>query len=411
MGCAEIESCRVCACVDFLKILSMGKFGLTGHFPRLTEQVEELEIDLVRCVGCGLVQLAHNYDLSTLYGYNYGYRSGLNQQMISHLKGITEYCLSLVELEAGDIIVDIGSNDGTSLSFYPESCRRVGIDPTAGKFKQYYPENVEVIESFFPVESEYGLSNVKIVNSIACFYDLLDPVAFARAVAKILSREGIWVLEMSYLPEMLRTNSYDTICHEHLEYYDLKQINSILDKADLYIYEYSFNSSNGGSLRVCAGKMLDKACSELDSYVIKEQEELHDLLEEFPAAVNTHKRELISLLNSIKLAGKTVCVYGASTKGNVLLQYCELGTSLIQKVAEVNPDKFGCVTPSTKIPIEDETSVRAEKPDYFLVLPWHFREGILRKEMEYLSKGGKFIFPLPKLEVVDVNGVVKLGQD
>ncbi len=139
-----------------------------------------------------------------------------------------------------------------------------------------------------------------------------------------------------------------------------------------------------------------------------EHVELLSLLEDFPAVVETHKRELISLLNSIHEAGKTVCIYGASTKGNVLLQYCKLGKTLIQKVAEVNPDKFGCVTPSTKIPIEDEKSVRAEKPDYFLVLPWHFREGILRKETDYLSRGGRFIFPLPKVEVVDVDGVIKV---
>jgi len=382
--------------------------GLTGHFPLPDDEIEELEIDLVRCEECGLVQLAHNYDLTTLYGQNYGYRSGLNQQMISHLKGIVDYCSSKVNLKPGDLIVDIGSNDGTSLSFYPESCRRVGIDPTASKFKQFYPAGTEIIEQFFPVSDEFQISNAKIVNSVACFYDLIDPIAFAKAVANILSSDGVWVLEMSYLPEMLRTRSYDTICHEHLEYYDLKQIRSILAQANLFIYEYSFNSSNGGSFRVCAGKRMDQSCSSLDDFIANEQAGLQKLLTEFPAVVNTHRDELVSLLNSMHSAKKSVYIYGASTKGNVLLQYCGLGPRLIQKVAEVNTDKFGHVTPSTKIPIEDEVSVRAENPDYFLVLPWHFREGILKKEKTYLSKGGKFIFPLPKVEIVDKNGVVDM---
>lgn len=408
MGAVKINSCRVCPCQKFSSILSLGKMGLTGHFPLPSDEVEELQIDLVRCEECGLVQLAHNYDLTTLYGQNYGYRSGLNQQMISHLKNIVDYCSSKVNLKPGDVVVDIGSNDGTSLSFYPERCRRVGIDPTASKFKQFYPAGTEIIEQFFPVSDEFQISNAKIVNSIACFYDLIDPIAFAQAVANILSSDGVWVLEMSYLPEMLKTRSYDTICHEHLEYYDLKQIRSILAQSNLFVYEYSFNSSNGGSLRVCAGKRMDQSCPSLDDFIANEQVELQRLLTEFPAVVNTHRDELISLLNSIHSAKKSVCIYGASTKGNVLLQYCGLGPRLIKKVAEVNPDKFGHVTPSTKIPIEDEVSVRAENPDYFLVLPWHFREGILKKEKTYLSKGGKFIFPLPKVEIVDKNGVVDL---
>lgn len=408
MGAVKINSCRVCPCQKFSSILSLGKMGLTGHFPLPSDEVEELQIDLVRCEECGLVQLAHNYDLTTLYGQNYGYRSGLNQQMISHLKSIVDYCSSKVNLKPGDVVVDIGSNDGTSLSFYPERCRRVGIDPTASKFKQFYPAGTEIIEQFFPVSDEFQISNAKIVNSIACFYDLIDPIAFAKAVANILSSDGVWVLEMSYLPEMLKTRSYDTICHEHLEYYDLKQIRSILAQSNLFVYEYSFNSSNGGSLRVCAGKRMDQSCPSLDDFIANEQVELQRLLTEFPAVVNTHRDELISLLNSIHSAKKSVCIYGASTKGNVLLQYCGLGPRLIKKVAEVNPDKFGHVTPSTKIPIEDEVSVRAENPDYFLVLPWHFREGILKKEKTYLSKGGKFIFPLPKVEIVDKNGVVDL---
>lgn len=407
MAC-KISSCRVCPCDEFHKILFLGKMGLTGHFPRPTTQVEELEVELVQCKDCGLVQLAHNYNLTTLYGQNYGYRSGLNQQMVLHLKGIADYCMQKVTLGPNDTVLDIGSNDGTSLGFYPENCRRIGIDPTASKFKQYYSAGIEIIEQFFPVSSELQLSNVKVVNSIACFYDLPDPITFAKGVSEALSSDGIWVLEMSYLPEMLRAKSYDTICHEHLEYYDLKQVKSILAKADLFIYEYFLNSANGGSLRVCAGKQVSQTCRGLEDFIRKEQVELLNLLQEFPEAVKTHKDELVSLLNSLYVAKKTVYIYGASTKGNVLLQYCGLGPKLLQKIADVNPDKFGCVTPTTKIPIEDEVIVRAEKPDYFLVLPWHFREGILKKENQYLSDGGKFIFPLPNVEIIDKNGLVSL---
>ena len=404
----KISTCRVCPCKRFDQILTMGKMGLTGHFPRPGEQIDELEIDLVQCVECGLVQLAHNYDLTILYGQNYGYRSGLNQQMVSHLKEIAEYCMAKVKLCPGDFIIDIGSNDGTTLGFYPNNCRRVGIDPTASKFRQFYPEGVEIVEQFFPFTSDVHFSNVKIVNSIACFYDLTDPVNFAKEVAKILSPNGIWILEMSYLPSMLHTKSYDTICHEHLEYYDLKQIKSILGKAGFKIYEFSSNSANGGSMRVCAGLNAEETCLEIDEFIEAEQAELSELLQKFPKVIRTHKEELVSLLNSLFESKMTVYIYGASTKGNVLLQYCGINAKQVKKVAEVNEDKFGCVTPITNIPIEDENIARAENPDYFLVLPWHFREGILKKESKFLSEGGKFIFPLPRVEIVGFNGIIDL---
>ena len=234
-----------------------------------------------------------------------------------------------------------------------------------------------------------------------------SPVDFARQVETILADDGIWHFEQSYLPSMLRLNSYDTVCHEHLEYYSLTVIKSILDTAGFRLIDVMMNSVNGGSFAVTAAKRSNKSLRANAPVIdwLLEQEERMGLAtprpyRDFEERVFRHREDLRRLIGNLRDDGKTVFGYGASTKGNVVLQFCGFTENDITAIAEVNPDKFGSYTPGTGIPIISEAEARAMKPDYFLVLPWHFKESILRREKEYLAAGGKMIFPFPEIEIV-----------
>jgi hypothetical protein len=373
------------------------------------QNVTKGPVDMVWCPDSGLVQMKQSYSLEEMYGDNYGYRSGLNQSMINHLQQKVNSLLKKISLNKGDIILDIGSNDATSLKAYPADLRRIGIDPTGKKFQEYYTDDIKLVPDFFSAENFRKIfpgEKATIVTSIAMFYDLEDPVKFASDIAEILADNGIWHFEQSYLPSMLRTNSYDTICQEHLEYYSLLAVKYILDKSNLKIMDVELNDINGGSFAVTAAKK-DSALQPNRAVIewMLEEELAMGLntekpYREFAERVESHRSSLISLLEKLKNDGKKIIGYGASTKGNVLLQYCGIGTQYLDYIAEVNEQKFGSFTPGTLIPIISEAEAKAMKPDYFFVLPWHFRNNILSREKEFRTSGGKFIFPLPYIEIV-----------
>lgn len=373
------------------------------------EEVPSGPLDLTRCAECGLAQLGHNFPPNLMYGLNYGYRSGLNATMVDHLRRKAEWLESLVMLKPGDAVLDIGCNDGTLLAAYRTlELSLLGIDPTADKFSRFHPDGMTYIADFFNRTSYSLLSDqpAKLVTSVAMFYDLEDPVAFARDVAACLAPDGLWHFEQSYLPSMLRTGAYDAICHEHLEFYSLASVIEILRRADLKAVKVGFNNINGGSFSVTAAH-IDSAVEQerhLIDWLLKQEARLglasaapYDVFRE---RVGRHREDLSSLLTVLRDGGARVYGYGASTKGNVLLQYCKIGADLLAGIADVNPEKHGRVTPGSNIPILSEEDVRAMKPDYLLVLPWHFRDGIVRREREFLQNGGRLIFPLPEIEIV-----------
>lgn len=407
----QITDCRLCHGTDLVQVLDLGTQALTGVFPRTeTEEVPAGPLALVKCTGCGLVQLAHNYELSLLYGDTYGYRSGLNRSMVQHLQHKVQSIERLVPLREGDLVIDIGSNDGTLLGCYSApGLRRVGIDPSGSKFLHHYKPGVELIPEFFSaaaIAGRVGGQRAKVITSIAMFYDLERPVEFVRQVSDVLADDGLWVFEQSYLPTMIATNSYDTVCHEHLEYYTLKQICHLTEQLGLKIVGLEFNDVNGGSFSVTAAKQgapYPEVTAVIEEALAREVAEGYDTTEPFrrlEAVMRSHRTDLRCLLERAASAGEQVFGYGASTKGNVLLQYCGIDRALLPVIAEVNEDKFGCFTPGTRIPIIAETEARTRKPDYFLVLPWHFRKGIVEKETAYRAAGGKLVFPLPTLEIV-----------
>ena len=412
-----IDRCRICRNRNLASVLDLGNQHLTGIFPTTADQpVPQSPIELVKCHGsaggqhCGLVQTRFTCDLGLLYGGDYGYRSGLNRSMVSHLAGTVRNLLSLVRLSSGDLLLDIGSNDGTLLSFYPErDVELVGMDPTADRFADYYKSHIRRLAGFFSAQAfqtVFGRRKAKIVTSIAMFYDLERPLDFMRQVASILDDDGVWHFEQSYLPAMLAAGSYDTACHEHLEYYGLRQILFMTDRAGLKVLDVQLNDINGGSFAVTvakAGANFTPNTARVESLLRQEEEVGLDNLgpyESFREAARAHQSELRNLLETLKSEGRLVIGYGASTKGNVILQYCGITPRLLPCIADVNAAKFGCFTPGSGIPIVSEGEARAMGPDYLLVLPWYFRRSICERESAYLSGGGKLIFPMPRIEVV-----------
>lgn len=407
----EIEACRISGSKHLVSVLNLGEQTLTGVFPRdATEPVTKGPLELVWCPDSGLLQLRHSYEPSELYGDNYGYRSGLNQSMVSHLSDKVYYLERLVRLSPGDVVLDIGSNDATTLKAYKsDGIRRIGMDPTGKKFREYYPPEIELVADFFSAASFLALAGKKarIVTSIAMFYDLESPVAFAKQIESILEDEGVWHFEQSYMPSMLRMNSYDTICHEHLEYYSLGVVKKVLEKSGMKVVDVVMNAINGGSFAVTAAKIDNKKVRENRAVIdwLLDQEVRMGVntprpYRDFEERVFRHREDLTRLIHRLNEDGKKVLGYGASTKGNVVLQFCGLTKQEIPAIAEVNIEKFGKVTPGTHIPIISEKEARAIQPDYFLVLPWHFKDGIVRREREYLANGGKFIVPFPEIEII-----------
>jgi hypothetical protein len=327
--------------------------------------------------------------------------------MISHLNSLVREIETKIQLCDGDVVVDIGSNDSTLLQSYnnKQLCR-VGIDPTGTQFKQYYPTDVTLIPDFFSgkvYKQNFGNVKCKVVTTISMFYDLPDPVSFVRDIKSILSHDGIWVSEQSYAVTMLEKNSFDTICHEHLEYYTLKQFQYLANIADLKIVDVSLNECNGGSFRITLAHSQNNnicvnSCA-IDKILLMESNLNDETLSTFVHRCQDLKLNLTEYLHNQKASGKTIFLYGASTKGNTLLQYYGLDNTIISYAAERNPEKYGRLTPGTNIPIISEAEMRLHKPDFLLVLPWHFKSEFLSREKAYLEAGGTIIFPLPLLEI------------
>jgi hypothetical protein len=299
---------------------------------------------LLLCKDCTLVQLSESFDAASMFGDNYGYRSGLNSSMVEHLCGVSEYSRSIVELKRGDVVLDIGSNDGTLLRNYGSEFRKVGIDPSAGKFKEHYDESSVVVSDFFSKSNYFQKveSPAKIITSIAMLYDLESPVDFAKDVQACLDTEGVWVFEQSYMPWMVITGAYDTICHEHIEYYSMTSILAMLDLAGLKAIDVSLNDSNGGSIRVAAthassSRIPTEMCEALIDF--EKSLNLHSsaFFEPFSKYVREHPIALKNLLASMRLDGQEVVGLGASTKGSILLQNACLTSNDKKLIAEVNP--------------------------------------------------------------------------
>lgn len=412
------KSCRVCGSTALTPIINLGDQYLQGSFVKPGKEMppmRKIPLSLVRCdptkdeKACGLLQMEHTVPPEVLYAA-YWYRSGTNDTMKNHLKGIVKEAVSILNKSSGSVL-DIGCNDGTLFGFYPEGFRKYGID-SSDVTQEIDKQEVTVIQDMFPSEELLEClqeRKMDIITSIAMFYDLEDPVAFVKGIKNILAPEGIWVFEMSYMPMMLQMTSYDTICHEHLEFYSLAVIEYILKKSDMKVFNVMLNDINGGSLRCYA--------THITNFKYKNEEHLRNIramhraeldleldtdkpYKNFQDRINVHRDELITLLKKLKMEGKKIHIYGASTKGNTILQWCGIDNRIIDYAAERNPDKYGAHTLGTDIPIISEAESREMNPDYYLVLPWHFKDEFIKREREIMERGTRLIFPLPKIEIV-----------
>ena len=411
------QTCRVCGSSALTRVIDLGEQHLQGSFVKPGETpppARRIPTVLVRCnplldeKACGLLQMESTVPPEVLYS-SYWYRSGTNQTMRNHLQGIAEQALKMLGHDSGRTL-DIGCNDGTLLRCYPPAMVKFGVDPS--DIAQEIKGDITVIQDIFPsaeLVTRMGNERFDIITSIAMFYDLEDPVGFTRGIKQLLAPDGLWVFEMSYMPLMLKMNSYDTICHEHLEYYSLAVIENILRRAQMKMVNAELNSINGGSIRCFATHVSSFAYRREDCLqnIQRLRQDEFDMeldtdkpYKNFQDHINVHREELVALLKRLKKEGKKVHVYGASTKGNTILQWCGIDNRIVDVAADRNPDKHGAFTLGTDIPIVSEEQSRAMQPDYYLVLPWHFKEEFLQREKAMLDRGTKLIFPLPTIEVV-----------
>ena len=395
-------------------MLDFGDIALTGVFKTPDVEIPFAPMNLGRCRECGLVQLLHTYDQNLLYGETYGYESHLNSSMVQHLKSKAKSLES--RFRKGEdtnqqtfTVVDIASNDGTLLTGFSDSAIKVGIDPLIEVVDDYYPQGAIKIAEFFSSEAYFASMSdlADLVTSLSVIYDLDDPIGFAKNVGAILKDGGIWHLEQSYLPLMCTTLSYDTVCHEHLLYLSLFDIKGIVERAGFQILEVSLNDVNGGSIAVTAVKTQDPIVADPFVEFLLQEEATNGFrdgsaIQTFAERAAVHKSSLAELILRYHDLGFEIYALGASTKGNVLLQWAKLNSKQILAVGDINPKKYGKRTPGTDIPIlaERELIEKAGPNTIFLVLPWHFRSGIIKNCRPILEAGGKFLFPLPGIEVV-----------
>jgi len=412
-------TCRVCDS-SLEPVLDLGEHYVSDFILPGDSDGTMAPLELVICRRCRLLQLKHTVPGETMYR-NYWYRSGTNQTMRNALADIANKAETLIRLRDGDSVVDIGCNDGTLLTSYKTGgIRKIGFDPAENLAVFSRKVADKLVVGYFEAEAFHADPVLrgcrpKVVTSIAMFYDLEDPNKFVSDIISVMDPEGLWIVQMSYLPLMLKTNEFGNICHEHLEYYSLTSFEYLLNLHGFEIVDVELNDINGGSLRAYIrnrnadpNRFADATYRELAAervQSLREQEVrlgLNDIevYREFANWVNRIKEDVVGFIKEQVARGKKVYVYGASTKGNTLLQYFGLDSTLITAAAERNRDKWGRVTVGTHIPIVSEEEARAAKPDYFLVLPWHFLEEFRLREKAYLFSGGKFIVPMPHFTLI-----------
>lgn len=403
----SIKNCRSCNSKQLKEIISLGKLHLSD-FLSINKKPKAYPLTLVLCKKCFLLQLKHTTPKSALYTERYGYKSGINQTMRFELREIVKDSLTKISKPLNKTtVVDIGANDGTLLSFYPKSVHRIAVEPIK-KFallcKKY---SDDVVNNFFTYEIySTNTNNLKadIVTAISCFYDMENPNKFVSDVKKIMNTDGIFVIQQNYLVGMLKQNAFDNIVHEHLEYYSLLSLSNLLDKHGMEVFDVELRELNGGSFRTYISlkgkRKISKSVYKMRASEKRLKLNNKKVYTDFAKRINENKKELINLIKKLKKENKTIYLYGASTRGNTLLQFFGLNNKHISFAVERNLEKHGKIIASVGIPIISEEQARIDQPDYMLILPWFFKSEFLAREKSYLKRGGHFIFPLPKLEVI-----------
>lgn len=404
---SKITKCRICDDKNLVTITKLGVFSLTGTFlKKSTDKIHNTPIDIVFSKKSQLLQLKHNYNQKNLFGDNYGYRSGLNKSMKSHLKIKSKILLEKYPLFRGDKILDIGSNDGTFLNYFPKNLKKVGVDPTAKKFKKYYSRNIKIIPKIFKKNTlkNYG-NNFKFISAIAMFYDLQNPKLFIQNVKNYLHEDGIFHVEIAYLPDILKKNSFDTFCQEHLTYFSFTSFKYLIDQTSFKIIDFEKNSINGGSinfdLALKNSKVKPKIIKIKKILNIEKKLKLDRVstYKNYFNKIKNNSKKINNLILKLNKKNKKVYALGASTKGNVILQLCNLNYKNIKAIYDINKFKFKKYTPRSKILIKNEKEIFKDKPDYLFILIWHFSNTLKEKIKKFKKLKMIFIWPFPKLIV------------
>jgi len=405
----KIKNCRNCKHSHLMNLFSLGKMSFTGKFPKsFLHNVPKAQLNLLMCKKCKLVQLDRNFNIKYLYGKDYGYRTGINQTMTDHVKKTVKTGTAMVNLKAKDHVLDIASNDATLLNFYNRNVVTVGIDPLVNKYKKYYKKINYYSSNFFHISEIKKLKlkkKFKIISALSVFYDLRDPNKFLKHVKKLLEKKGIFILEHADLYMIIKNKIFDTICHEHLGFFSSKVIIDMIRNNGLKVFHHEYNDINGGSSRyyICHKNADYKIKNSIKKVLQSEKKVgLHSkkIFENFFKDILNQRVKLQKIIKKIKDEKQIIHGYGASTKGNVLLQFYNINNKDVTYIADRNPLKYNLFTPGTKIRIISENNSRKLKPDYYLVLPWHFKKEILSREKMVKKRGTKFIFPLPRVNII-----------
>tara|TARA_Y100001970_G_C14201157_1_gene841158 strand:+ start:909 stop:2186 length:1278 start_codon:yes stop_codon:yes gene_type:complete len=409
--------CKNCKKNKLIKVFKLGKQPISSVFYNsIKKKLPEYSLDLFQCKHCKLVQFSSLPPLEDMYGLTYGYNTSLSPLMVNHMHKKFKFLKSNYKKLLKGQILDIGSNDGTFLNFL-KGIRGVdlfGMDPSSKKFIKNYKKNISVITDFFSkkkllenISSEQAREKFNIITSFAMFYDIEDPNSFCKDIYDLLNDEGIWVVEFSYLPLLFKNLTYDQICHEHVTYYSLTTFNKILRNNNMKIIDLSFNEINGGSIEViCAKRNSIKKPKLIVEKILKDEKNIHNnIFKLFQERVDNVKKTLIEFLRNIP--SKDIIGYGASTKGNIVLNHLKLTKKNLSYICDANPFKFNRYTPGSNIKIISKKQMRKRKPKYLLVLIWSFRTEVIKQEINYIKKGGKLIFHLPIMHVVDKNNYKK----
>ena len=409
-------NCRNCRSKSLIKVIFIGKQVVSSIFPKkIKKNSKKYSLDLYECKKCKLVQLGKSIPLGNMYGETYGYRTSLSKLMVNHMCNKYLKLKKILKLKNNSSILDIGSSDSTFLNFFSNERKGYncyGIDPSAKKYIKYYRKDVNLIIDYFSAKAvnkkliQLGKreNKFKLISSFAMFYDIDDPNGFCKDISSLLEKDGIWILEMSYFPMLLSNLTYDQICHEHVTYYTLSVFKKIVEKNGLKIIDFSFNVINGGSIEIICAKKNSKAKvqkNKIYNQLLIEKKISAKDYKKFNLRVDNIKKTTNLLLENIFKAKQKIIGYGASTKGNIVLNHCNIKSKQIKYICDENPEKYGRYTPGTNIKIISKKNMRNIKPDYLLVLIWSFKTEVIKQELNYIKKGGKLIFHLPFLHIAD----------
>lgn len=393
--------CRVCK-GKLGTVINLGELHISD-FPRPDETLPpRAPLDLCQCDFCGLVQLRHTVDPDRMFRH-YWYRSGINETMVHELRSVLEAAIKVAGLTDGQLVVDIGANDGTLLGLYQTlgyKPFRVGVEPAVNLIDELKAHCEVALNGYFPAEGRHLQDNVvRILTSIACFYDLDDPGSFVAEVARVLHPDGVWIVQFQDLHQMIMASAFDNICHEHLVYYSLESFERLIAPYGLKVVEAERRAINGGSYRLFVRSTGAVGPSVQQLRDFEAGCERWQRLDRFAWHVDSMRRQISAIVRACHRTHQTIDLYGASTKGNTLLQYCGLGPDLIRCAWERSEPKWGRET-VTRIPIVSEQVGRLAKPDLLFCGIWQFRQAILQREAEYLAGGGTMLFPLPSVDLI-----------